>query len=394
MGIKDLYTVIKLVAPDHITSYHLSELTGTRFSVDISIFLYKYIRTAGDKGWMNMFILFLCSLKKHGIKAVCIFDGPNPPIEKRQEQQRRRAENARSIERLKECIRIRNKLQDEYFPLDTCPEPSLIDQCKKLISVRKGYPDATNYYDIGDVVDSLNSTIERLERQTLPITKKHKDAAFRIVKMFGLTAIEAEGEAETLCAYLAVKGLVDAVLTEDTDVLPYGTPLMVAYKDFKLRDEKVYVINLPELLDEMKMNQDEFRDLCILLSCDYNTRARGFPPDGRKRKKSVGIGVKGALCMIQEYRRLEEVCKHVEDPSCLKYRRCRELFTIPKDIPDGLVPYNKPVDYESLAKFLKDNSVTINIDYISKCCKPAELIFDSDSSSDEDSLFSSSDDEN
>ncbi len=207
-----------------------------------------------------------------------------------------------------------------------------------------------------------------------------------LCEMSGLHAIQAPGEAETLFAYLAIKGKVDAVLTEDTDVLAYGTPLMLAFKGFKLREEKLVGIHLPSLLEEMELNMEEFRDLCILLSCDYNSRVKGYPPDGRRRKKAIGIGAKGALHMIRKYRRLEEVCKHVEDPAPLKYRRCRELFTIPETIPDDFIPYNLRPDYERLEIFISNQNLTVKVPYIAKCYKPAVLNFDDsldDSSSDE-----------
>ena len=91
MGINHLYQVIKLLCPDQLGSVDISELVGYKIAVDISIFLYKYVRSAGETVWMNIFILLLCTLKKYGIKAICIFDGPNPPIEKKKEQEKRRA---------------------------------------------------------------------------------------------------------------------------------------------------------------------------------------------------------------------------------------------------------------------------------------------------------------
>lgn len=382
MGIKDLYPVINESAPDQIVSYHLSELTGYRFAIDISVFLYKYIRSAGDKHWMNTFMLLMCTLKKHGIKAVCIFDGPNPPPEKKEEQERRRAESQKSVYRLSEATRVRNLLQDEYIPFDQTPGPNLITEIRGIIGNRRDGSDTINYYDVTDIVDALNTLIEKLERQTIPITENHRDTAMLIVEMMGLHAIIAPGEAETLCAYLAVTGKVDAVLTEDTDVLAYGTPFMLAFKDYKLSDERAIGIYLPSLLEEMEMSIEEFRDLCILLSCDYNSRVKGFPPDGKKRKKAVGIGAKGALCMIQEYRRLEEVCKYVEDPGPLKYRRCRELFTVPETVEGDLVPYNLKPDYERLDAFIKDQRLTVKTSYISTCYKPAVLNFEDDSGTD------------
>ena len=376
MGIQDLYVAIKRLAPEQIVTYHLSEFQGYCFAIDISIFLYKYIRSAGPYGWMNAFILLLCTLKKYGIKAVCIFDGPNPPEEKRGEQQRRREENKKAIFRLEEAKRLKEKIQDKYLFVDT-PLPEKLASQVKVISGKS----PVNIYDSGDVVDFLNTLIEKLEKQTLPITDDYRIEATKMVEMMGLCAIRADGEAEGLCAYLAVKGIVDAVLTEDTDVLAYGTPLMLAFKDGKLSEQRVVGIHLPNLLESMEMTFPSFRDLCILLSCDYNSRVKGYPPDGRNRKKPVSIGVTGAIAMIQEYHSLETSSKYIDDVEPLKYERCRELFSVEplaKQIPNGAVPLNKPPKFEELEKYINEKGISINISFVKECWKPTEIVFEDD----------------
>lgn len=384
MGIRDFYQVIKQRAPDTLQTYHLSEFRGYRFAVDISIFLNKYIKSAGEKAWMNTFFLFICTLKKHGIKTVCIFDGPNPPPEKTAEQERRRAEGRKALDRLKRCIEIRNIILDEYVPRDgVLPEP-LQKECQSLYGKPKTHNRRIVWSECTDVLDALKFTIERLERASLPITADHRRKAKEIAEMMGLPVFQADGEAEALCAYLAIHGHADAVLTEDTDVLAYGTPWLIAFKDFKLNDEKVYGVHLESLRDELGYTQEELRDLCILLGCDYNDRVTGYPPDGKKRKKPVNIGLVGALSMIDGYRNLEEVEKHVVDSSPLIYQRCREIFTPPSGDEVlrliKMVPLNEEPDFERIQEFIRDERLTITVDYIEKCWKPGDLIFhDSDS---------------
>ena len=214
--------------------------------------------------------------------------------------------------------------------------------------------------------------------------------------MMGLACFQADGEAETLCAYLACKGEVDAVLTEDTDVLAYGCPIMIAFKEFNLGDHRVYALRHQGIIDELGMNAEEFLDLCILLRCDYNKHERdgaggtvkGFPPDGKKRKKAVGIGHVNALLMVQKWRRMEEIVKHIVNPEPLKFRRCRELFTFPEDIPDVGVPFNDPLDIEKITTLIEENNLYIDISYIKECWKPISVVFEDfenqESDSDED----------
>jgi 5'-3' exonuclease len=374
MGIQNLYQVLKKECPACLIKIKLGSLVGYRIAIDISIFLYKFVRTAGPIGWLDLFISLLSCLKKNGIKIVCVFDGKNPPPEKKVEQDRRRAETQKILAKSRECTRLLNLIQKEYIEKRVDLPDALKNEVRKLIPRRKGVPDTINYNNSNDIADGLRITIDKFERQTLPITDAYVIKAKEIIDIMGLSYFQADGEAEALCAYLAVKKEVDAVLTEDTDVLAHGTPLLLSCLD--LKNEEVTYVDLNAILASLSLNMEEFRDLCILLSCDYNERVKGYPPDGRSRKKPVGIGAVHAFNMIAEYRRLEEAEKYIVDADPLKYRRCRELFTPPESIHFAIVPYNKPIDKVRLNKFLKENKSKIPYTYLLSTWKPAKLVFD------------------
>lgn len=394
MGIQGLTKVIRdNCINNQIIEYHLHELCGLKIAVDISIFLYKYIRTCGEIEWMNNFFLLLCTLKKHGISAVCIFDGPNPPIEKKGEQLIRIEKNNNDLRKLDICRQKRDQLLNDYIIPNHFPSKELLSECVELLGKRK--KSYTNTFNLSDVFDALNEVIRNLERQTIPITSKHKKLAKEIVDVMGLHAIEADGEAETLCCYLAINGKVDAVLTEDTDVLAYGTPFMLAFKNFTISDEKLYGIHLPSVLEDLDMDQETFRDLCILLGCDYNQhkRVKGFPPHpSRNFKKPVSLGEKYAYLMVKEYGLIEDFYHLlvIDDPNIFNYTRYRELLTIPRYISDCMVPYSRTPDYEKVEEFLNEYELFIGLDYIYKCHPKQRLIIEDD---DSDELLSLSDDE-
>lgn len=390
--------LIREICPEQIMDFHLSQWRGYSFAIDISIFLNKYIKSSGPVLWMNTFFNFFISLKKHGIKAVCIFDGPFPPIEKKLEQESRVAQSQKAKDRLAMAIKLRKNIVNSYIPTDIPLPEDLQEKCKKVLL--SGYGDDVNtqedydkisnsknnkkllnvdYQDASDVYEALKELINRLEIQTMPITNEQREKAWEITRMMGLPTFQADGEAEALCAYLCIHGYVDAVLSEDTDVLAYGTPFFVAYKDYKLSDEKVKVIHLPSLLATLDYTIEEFRDLCILLSCDYNSRIKGFPPDGKKHKKAVCIGWKGAFAMINEYRTLENCEEYIEDITPLKYERCRELFTpINNDEMQKLIetyPYSEKPKLQIIKEFIAREGLYDITEKIEKCWEPAELIF-------------------
>jgi flap endonuclease-1 len=361
MGIQDLYKV-------------LDEQCKGVFAVDISIFLNKYVKSSGPDGWLASFIFLLCTLKKHGIKMCCVFDGPNPPLEKRQEQERRRSESAKKQERINYGKKLVQKLEKEYLPNRKVPNENMISEIKTIVGFRRGKgPDITNYNDITNIISGMKNSLDRQTKQNSPILPIYSKQAKEIIEIVGFPHFQAEGEAEALCASMCCSGLVDGVISEDTDVLAYGTPYLLSRID--LSTEKITVASHEDILTTLNFTTEEFRDLCILLGCDYNDRVKGFPPDGKNRKKPVGLGMKGAFAMIDKYRSLEAAEKYMTDADPLNYRRCRELFTPLTELPEMEIPYNRAIDKDRLIKFLKANSVKMNINYILDTWKPVEMHF-------------------
>lgn len=374
MGISDFYSLINEYCPDVLVTIKLSELAGISIAVDISIFLNKYVKSAGEKRWIDTFIVLLSTLKKNGIKPVCIFDGPNPPPEKKQEQDRRRGEAAKKRERINRGKELLSKLKNVYIPSSKTLESDLIDEIKAIIGPKREKNQNINYEDIHDVSACLADTLEKLERQNLPILPEYSKKAKELIELMGISYFQAEGEAESLCSSMCHLGLVDAVLSEDTDVLAIGSPFLLSKID--LTSQTVVAISYQDILTHLELEKEEFRDLCILLGCDYNDRVKGYPPDGKKRKKPVCIGMKGAYAMIKEYRRLEIAEQHMVDSDPLNYRRCRELLRPVENLPDISIPYSGPIDKNGLEQFLETNNIKININYILSAWKPARMKFE------------------
>ena len=392
MGIENFYKVIDKHCPDAVVDATFDQLIGYRIAVDISVFLYKYIRSSGPVRWIDDFIMLLCTLKGHGIKSVCIFDGPNPPIEKLAEQEERRESREKTIHKMNECKRIKKVIKEKYVDKDKELDVAMKAEVKALFATRQKKIDIVNYDDVHDVMDSLAIRISKYERQTLPITNEYKNKAKELIAYMGIAQFQADGEAEALCSFLCVNGYVDAVLSEDTDVLAYGAPMLLSKIDLKTKTVRVLQLNY--ILDHLGLELDEFRDLCIMLRCDYNKNnpsIKGYPPDGKKRKKPVCIGQVAAWSMISTFKTLERCEEHIEDISPLNYHRCRELFSIPEAPPivgleegeedetgQSLVPYSKPIDTANLREFLERVKASIKLEYIVKYWKPIDLVFGED----------------
>lgn len=381
MGIKDFYDVIKENCPETLVTVKLAQLAGRKVAVDVSIFLNKYVKSAGKERWIDSFIILMRTLKSNGIKPINIFDGPNPPIEKKKEQDRRRAESAKAREKIEAAKNIIKKLEKEYIPNDRTIEPPLIEDIKGVLGPKANK--TVNFDDVHDVVVEMKVIVAKKEKQNLPILPEYSAKAKEIIEIMGFPHFQAPGEAETLCAGLCCAGMVDAVLSEDTDVMAYGTPYLLSKID--IAAETVTIVSHEEILKAIEFTPHQFRDLCILLSCDYNSRVKGYVPDGKKRKKPAAIGSKGAFIMMKEYETLEFAEQFMEDSDPLNYRRCRTLFTPPKEeeLAHIDIPYNKKIDTDRLFEFIKQNKVKINIDYIIESWKPADLNFVGDDGEEE-----------
>jgi hypothetical protein len=62
----------------------------------------------------------------------------------------------------------------------------------------------------------------------LPHTEHHLTAVVEpLVEMFGWSVIRAGGEAEAECAYLESMGVVDAVMTDDSDAFIFGAQTVI-----------------------------------------------------------------------------------------------------------------------------------------------------------------------
>ena len=135
----------------------------------------------------------------------------------------------------------------------------------------------------------------------------------------GVPYIEANGEAEGLCARLVKEGYADAAVSQDTDLYPCGSTKII--KDFSTSKDIVTVCNLPHLLDIMDITQDQLIDICILCGCDY------------LKKKIPGVGPMTAYKKIKSYGSIEtfiavECGEHGKYtvPDEFDYISARELF--------------------------------------------------------------------
>lgn len=111
------------------------------------------------------------------------------------------------------------------------------------------------------------------------------DMAFQLIQALthrNIQYVVAPYEADAQMAYLALRGIVDAVITEDSDLLAYGSPATIFKMDAEGNGDEVLLQDLPNCrnLDLQGWNQELFQQMCVMAGCDF---CKGLPGIGIKR---------------------------------------------------------------------------------------------------------------
>ena len=243
MGIRNLNHYLRTNCPDSIRCVNASELSGKRIAVDISIYLYKY---EADNSLLENMYTMLTIFEYYNIIPIFIFDGKPPPEKKALLIKRR--EN-------------RQEAQNEFNKLK--------EQLKNLEQTNMQDDDKHEMTDKQDIIDAM----DQLKKQIVQITQEKIQSVKALIRAFGATYYDAPGEADELCALLVSKKKVWACLSEDMDLFVYGCTRVLRY--FSLIGHTVVLYYFKGILDELKITQQEFKEICILSGTDYNINNSG-----------------------------------------------------------------------------------------------------------------------
>ena len=337
MGINGLGPYLRKKTPEAFKEVPLSNYANKRVAIDISLYLYKYKVVFGDNGWLSGMINLVTTLRKWKIEPVIVYDG-DAPVEKLEEQQRRRTERKKretKIEDYQDMVSIYHKTGEIATELQ-----EFYDKHKKKVENQNLLKLLGTITEKVFDIKTVETKLEDMASQNVRMFPEDITLSMNMFKTLGIPYVQAPNEAEAYCSFMCMHGQADAVLTEDTDVLCYGTNKLLT----KINTQKstVVEIDLDMILEGLEFEFKQFRDFCILLGCDYNSRPKGFGP------------VK-CFNTLTEYKTIEEIEDNVKtDMSCSKYVRSRELFDVPDSIEYVYIPCVSP-DKIELERFLFEN---------------------------------------
>ncbi|CAM0883367.1 unnamed protein product [Alopecurus aequalis] len=256
MGIQGLLPQLKsIMAPIGV-----ADLRGQTVAVDTYSWLHKGALSCGDrlcKGIPTTRHIEYCMhrvnlLRHHGVKPILIFDGGFLPMKSEQEVKRARSRKE-NLERAREHEAAGNS--------------------------RAAY---------------------ECYQKAVDITPKIASDLIQVLKQEKVDYIVAPYEADAQMTFLSVNKLVDAVITEDSDLIPFGCSRII-FKMDKFGQGVEFQITRLERNRELDLNgftKQMLLEMCILSGCDY---LPSLP----------GMGVKRAHALIQKLKSHEKVIKHL-----------------------------------------------------------------------------------
>lgn len=347
MGIQNLGKFLRTQCPQVYKATHLSKFAYKKIAIDVSLFMCKYKYACRDD-WLNGFLRLVQALRANDVHCVFVYDGGAPPEKDKERearaQQRRKTED--NITKIEADF-------DTYLVSGTVA-PSLVNLQKRLHKQTKRKfhslldPESKEIDTglLGEAVADLRNGLVKISSADFELTRK-------LCHALGVPTVQATLEAEATCFDLCKRGVVDAVLTEDTDVLAYGAHTFLPKID--VFGHTCVQVNYNEVLECLDMSSDEFLDLCIMCGCDYNSN---IPK----------VGPPTAYKLLKKYGNVERIATETgKDISCLNYEKTKDLFRNPTVTHVDYVKYCSAPNYS----LLKELMPHVNIDNIKRAFQPS-----------------------
>jgi len=304
MGVKKLYDVIRDKSPESITIHNINDFKNSTLLIDGVHMIYKNVMAIRKNGYdimngnknithIHSMMNKLKKFKQLKITPIFVFDGKPPSLK---------------FKTLKERERIQKIMQSKYLQAKTK------EQKKKY------------YYLKSD------------------ITQSEIDESIKLIQLFGYCTLFAEEEADQLLASLSKNPKIDAIVTDDMDILVFGGKNIL--KDFSVDPtRKFYKIDLETFKKDSGFNQDKLIVLALLLGTDYSVNV-------------PNVGPKKAPDLVKKYKTIDQLykagiltTKSMKDNFVSSFNIFKKTYLV-KECDLDINCFNKPIDYNNLKKYL------------------------------------------
>jgi 5'-3' exonuclease len=345
MGIKNLSKFLKTKYPSTIHKINLENLAYKTIAIDTSLYLCKYKVLRGSE-WIVSFIDLITCLRELNIHPCFIFDG-KAPKEKCLEKDKRKL----AREKLEN-----NLAQMELDYSDYINNGVLSENLQKLY--KENIKNTRIFGKTKFEPDTLFNIIQSKKNQIINVSKDDIILLKELFDILGINYLEALTEAEKLCAKLCIDNKVDAVLSEDTDLIAYGTPYILSKID--IYNKNVLILDMEILLKTLNFSKEQLLDFCIMCGTDYNNNINK-------------IGNINSYKLITEHKNIDNLADKY-DINILKHHTVRNLFTNFDDCIVEDIMYSRKPNFDKLVNFISINDIQYPVDKI-KSKLTSKIIF-------------------
>lgn len=231
MGIKHLNKyLLQNCTSQSIHSISINNLRDKTIVVDTSIYIYKFLEEEKLKeNFQNLIKIF----EKYNINPIFVFDG-KPPIEKK--------------ELLKQRQNKKREAELKYNTIINDNTTNLLDR---------------------DIINRLSN----LKKKFIRICNEDIQYIKSLLKDNNLEFVDAPGEADELCVQYVKSNKAWACLSDDMDMFIFGCNRVL--RNLSLLDNNVTLYLLPNILNDLKMTMELFRDILVISGTDYNLSTPG-----------------------------------------------------------------------------------------------------------------------
>ena len=260
MGIRMLNKFLQDKCKTSISFINLSELSGKRIAVDISIYLYKFL---SENALLENLYLMISIFRENKIIPIFIFDG-KPPVEKNDTIAFRKKTKKNAREEYYRLKQILDVIESDAAGVSDSDSNNTNNNNNNTTIVE--VDEETTVSIPSNSVD-IRTMMDKLKKKFVILKSEHIQNAKTLLQAYGMTYIESPGEADMLCAKLVSKNIVYACLSEDTDMFVYGCSRVLRY--LSLTSSTTVLYDFQEIIKTLDMTTYEFRQLCIIYGCDY-----------------------------------------------------------------------------------------------------------------------------
>ena len=233
MGIKNLNRFLSdNCTKKSIRKQHMNSFINKTIVIDTSIYMYKY---QSENALLENMKRLIQILLYYRITPIFVFDGQAPPEKKDLIRQRAQLKHAAEAQY--------NELLLQHDSTQPLPDQQQLDEKLAYLKTQFVRIHATDIVNVKTLIDEM-----------------------------GVEYLEAEGEADQLCAFLVKSKKAWRCLSDDMDMFVYGCAHVL--RNFNLTQHTVIYYDLQMVLIELEMPMHIFKEILVLSGTDYNIHSK------------------------------------------------------------------------------------------------------------------------